>query len=64
MGRIKTALIKRVSKKLVATFRDRLSGEVEHNKKIVAEVTIIHSKKLKNVIAGYATRLMKQHEEI
>lgn len=62
MGRIKTALIKRVTKKLVREYGDRLTTSFEENKKVVDEVTIMQSKKLRNVIAGYATRLTKRKE--
>ena len=63
MGRIKTALIKRVTKKLVRLHGDKLNEDFEHNKTIVDEVAIIHSKKLRNVVAGYATRLMKNKDD-
>jgi len=63
MGRIKTALIKRVSKKLVVKFGDKFATDVEQNKRVLSEVVIIYSKKLRNVIAGYVSRLMKQRAQ-
>ena len=63
MGRIKTALIKRVTKKLVREHGDRLTTNFEDNKKVVNDVAIVQSKKLRNVIAGYATRLTKRKED-
>ena len=63
MGRIKTKLIKRVTEELVEKHRQELKPEFEANKKKVAELTNVSSKKLRNAIAGYATRLVKTKEE-
>ncbi len=60
MGRIKTALIKRVTKKLVAEHGEKLTTDFDKNKLIVEEVAEIPSKKLRNVVTGYATRLTKK----
>lgn len=63
MGRIKTQLIKRLSFETYEQFKDRLSQNFEDNKKVVAEVMPGSSKKVRNVVAGYVTRLMKNKEE-
>lgn len=60
MGRIKTKLTKRLTLELLDKHRDKLSTEFEANKKLVAELMIGTSKKLRNVIAGYVTRLKKK----
>ncbi|MEM4244682.1 MAG: 30S ribosomal protein S17e [Candidatus Nanoarchaeia archaeon] len=62
MGRIKTMLIKRTVNSLLAKYPDRFKDNFEENKKIVEEVAEIHSKKLRNVIAGYITRLVKKQK--
>ncbi len=62
MGRIKTQLIKRVSIKLVKEHRHEFKDNFEENKGIVEKFADIPSKKLRNVIAGYVTRLVKQEE--
>ena len=62
MGRIKTKLTKRVTNKLVSNYKERFTDNFEKNKAIVAEVTDIQSKKLRNIIAGYVTRLVKTKE--
>ncbi|MFC1728110.1 30S ribosomal protein S17e [Nanoarchaeota archaeon] len=59
MGRIKTSLIKRVTKELVDKHREELKGTFDENKNLVAQFTDVTSKKLRNVIAGYVTRLIK-----
>jgi small subunit ribosomal protein S17e len=59
MGRIKTAMIKRVTNKLVKQHRDEFKKDFEENKKLVANFADIKSKKLRNIIAGYVTRQVK-----
>ncbi len=63
MGRIKTTLIKRHTKKLMKVYKDKFSNDFEHNKQLVAELAEVKSKKLRNVMAGYATRLVKKEQE-
>ena len=62
MGRIKTKLIKRIANKLVSNHRDEFKKDFDENKQLVTEFADIHSKKLRNVIAGYVTRLVKTNE--
>jgi|TARA_B100001971_G_C17885247_1_gene380175 small subunit ribosomal protein S17e len=62
MGRIKTQLVKRVALKLMRMDSDRFKKDFSENKKILTEVAEINSKKLRNIIAGYLTRLVKQQE--
>ncbi len=59
MGRIKTMLIKRTVNSLMTKYPDRFKDDYEENKKLVEDVAEIRSKKLRNVIAGYLTRLVK-----
>lgn len=59
MGRIKTLLIKRITRKLIERHGEDFSAEFSKNKEIVSNYTDIKSKKLRNIIAGYATRLTK-----
>ncbi len=62
MGRIKTTLIKRNTKKLMKEYGDKISKDFVANKKVVDEKMKVSSKKLRNIIAGYATRLKKTEE--
>jgi len=41
----------------------RFKKDFSKNKKLVEEVAVIPSKKLRNVIAGYLTRLVKQEKD-
>jgi len=57
VGRIKTALIKRITNQLVKEHRDEFTKKFEENKKLVEQFAEIPSKKMRNIIAGYVTRL-------
>ena len=63
MGRIKTQLIKRISNKLIKEHRNEFKKDFKENKEIVSRLAEIPSKKIRNVIAGYVTRLMQTKEE-
>jgi len=62
MGRIKTKLVKRNTKKLMVHHGDKIGKDFTANKKVVDKEATISSKKLRNIIAGYATRLKKLQE--
>lgn len=59
MGRIKTQLVKRVTHKLMDEQGDNFTKEFDKNKGLVNEYTDVQSKKIRNIIAGYITRLKK-----
>lgn len=59
MGRIKTTLVKRTSNKLVNEKGDKFSSDFNENKKAVNELLELQSKKIRNVVAGYITRLTR-----
>lgn len=63
MGRIKTMQIKRVTNQLIEKYRDQFKKNFEENKKLVERFADFPSKKLRNVTAGYVTRLMKIKQE-
>lgn len=60
MGRIKTTFIKRKTKELLKLHGDNFSKDFAKNKEIVPKYTEVHCKKLRNIIAGYMTRLKKK----
>ena len=59
MGRIKTTLVKRRGETLFKMHPDKFKDDFGENKKELANFAEIHSKKLRNVIAGYITHLSK-----
>ena len=62
MGRIKTTLLKRTANKLYKDGPERFKKSFEENKKITNNLIETQSKKFRNIIAGYLTRLAKQQE--
>ncbi|MFP4118939.1 MAG: 30S ribosomal protein S17e [Candidatus Woesearchaeota archaeon] len=57
MGRIKTKLVKALTEEVYQKFKDRFTTDFTKNKEILKEVEQGASKKLRNVIAGYTTRM-------
>ena len=64
MGRIKTRKVKVLAKEIIEKYPERVSVDFELNKHLVGEVLVGRvSKKLRNQIAGYITRLMRARLE-
>ena len=62
MGRIKTQLIKRKTNQLYRECKEEAKPDFEANKKLVSRKIDVDSKKLRNIIAGYLTRIVKREE--
>ena len=62
MGRIATKLTKRLTTQLRKTYPDTFSTDYEENKKLVEAHLEGPSKKIRNTVAGYMTRLSKRAE--
>ncbi len=60
MGRIKSTLVKRSTKDIMASDKGSFSADFEENKRKVEQKVPGISKKLRNSIAGYISRLMKK----
>jgi small subunit ribosomal protein S17e len=60
MGRIKQTYLKRVAKNLMAEYPGEFSTDFDMNKKKVSEFSTVQSKSIRNKIAGYLCRVMKQ----
>ncbi len=63
MGRIKTQFVKRTSVELLKKHPDKFNKDFDENKKLVGTYTDVESKKVRNIIAGYITRLVKTKKE-
>ncbi|GAC72919.1 40S ribosomal protein S17 [Moesziomyces antarcticus T-34] len=60
-GRVRTKTTKRASRVLIEKYYPRLSSvDFHQNKRVIDEVAIIPSKRLRNKIAGFTTHLMKR----
>ncbi len=62
MGRIKPKFVKINARRLLETYPDKFNDDFEHNKNVIKELNIINSKKIRNQLAGYITRLMRKKE--
>jgi small subunit ribosomal protein S17e len=62
MGKVRTEMVKRISNELVDRYERSLTTEFEQNKQFLKEIGLDVSKKLRNKIAGYITRLMRIEE--
>jgi small subunit ribosomal protein S17e len=63
MGNVRPTYIKRIAIELVKKHNDRFTGEFQHNKQMVSQLTDVSSEKLRNRIAGYITTYRKYYEE-
>ena len=63
MGRIKTILVKRITKQLVSEHKEDFSEDYNKNKEVLKKYISTKSPKIKNVIAGYVSRLIKQSSQ-
>jgi len=57
LGKVRTETVKRVSRELLRRFPDRFAGDFESDKQGVNDLVLTSSKRLRNRIAGYVTRL-------
>ncbi|KAL5721134.1 40S ribosomal protein S17 [Ranunculus cassubicifolius] len=60
MGRVRTKTVKKSSRPVIERYYSRMTLDFHTNKKILEEVAIIPSKRLRNKIAGFSTHLMKR----
>jgi small subunit ribosomal protein S17e len=64
MGRVKIRKIKVLAKEVIEKFPDKVSADFELNKLLVSQVlTGQVSKKIRNKVAGYITRLVRRELE-
>jgi len=57
LGKVRIETVKRISRELLRRYPDHFSGEFESDKAAVNDLVITQSKRLRNRIAGYITRL-------
>lgn len=62
MGNIRTSFVKKISKELIETHPGVFTTDFVENKKNVAEKSTVSTKHLRNKIAGYVTRLVRQQQ--
>ncbi|KVI08921.1 40S ribosomal protein S17-like [Cynara cardunculus var. scolymus] len=60
MGRVRTKTVKKSSRIVIERYYGKMTLDFHTNEKILEEVAIIPSKRLRNKIAGFSTHLMKR----
>ncbi len=59
MGKVYTSLVKRTARKLLELYPGEVSEDYARNKELVSKYLDVRSKKLRNQVAGYLTRLVR-----
>ncbi|MFW9830033.1 MAG: 30S ribosomal protein S17e [Candidatus Thorarchaeota archaeon] len=59
MGKVRTILIKNVSKELINKYPNVFTTDFEENKKLLDKYLEVDSKHLRNRISGYIVNLLK-----
>ena len=57
MGKVRIAAVKKTARELVALYPDKLGTDYEANKKALEVLVDARTKRLRNRIVGYVTRL-------
>ena len=60
MGRVRTKTVKRAARQLIEKFYTKMTSDFHYNKRVLDDVAVIPTKRIRNKIAGYATHLMKR----
>mmetsp|Transcript_14383 Transcript_14383/g.10112 ORF Transcript_14383/g.10112 Transcript_14383/m.10112 type:complete len:128 (-) Transcript_14383:170-553(-) len=60
MGRVRIKTVKRASRAIIEKYYGKLTIDFHTNKRIIDDIAIIQSKRLRNKIAGFTTHLMKR----
>ena len=58
-GRVRTKTVKRTARQIVEKYYANLTMDFDINKRVCDEVATIPSKRMRNKIAGYVTKLIK-----
>ena len=64
VGKVRPLYIKRAARQLFEKYPNRFTESFEENKKAIAELTSITSKRVRNRVAGYITRLVKRKKRL
>ena len=59
MGRVRTKFTKRIVDQFLAKHRSKFTDNFEKNKLAVQELSDVRTKKIRNQLAGYATKKVK-----
>lgn len=54
-GRVRTKTVKKASRVIIEKYYGRLTQDFDTNKRVIEEVAVIQTKRLRNKIAGFTT---------
>ena len=60
MGRIRTKMIKKLSKRLVENNPEKFNKNFENNKKVLNEMQLFSDKPVRNKVAGYIVNVVEK----
>lgn len=60
MGRVRTKTVKKSARQIIEKYYSKLTLDFQTNKKVCDEIAILPSKRMRNKISGYITKLMKR----
>lgn len=63
MGKVRPAYVKRMARRLLEKYPDKFMVDFDHNKRAVGELMSL-SKSMRNRVAGYITRVLKQQARL
>ena len=63
MGRIKSRFVKSQALKIFEKGREEFSENFQENKKTIEKFAKFNSKKLRNTVTGYITRLARKEDD-
>ena len=63
-GKVRTETIKRLATQIYEKFPNEFNTDFEHNKNILKQISNYTSKRFRNKIAGYITRLIVKNQYV
>jgi small subunit ribosomal protein S17e len=60
LGRIRTKMVKNMSKKLVEHYPEKFNDNFENNKKVLEEMQLFADKPVRNKVAGYIVTVVEK----
>merc|ERR1719220_619255 len=60
MGRVRTKTVKKASRRIIEKYYTRLTLDYYTNSRIVSDIAVIPTKRLRNQIAGFITHTIKR----
>lgn len=64
MGRIRTTLVKRIAHQLTEKENNEFTIHFSDNKKAAQKMSVFPTKRLRNKVAGYVTRLKRREKNM